>query len=198
MAVETVIRMTLGGGGGATDIALCGTNGSSEWNNSNHFYSRIIVAGGSGGYRTCSADKIPEFCAGGGNWNGSGTSTSPGTQISNASFKKPGFGFGGDGTSASIDSVSSGSDQGCGGGGGWYGGGSCSDGGGCWDCHGGGGSSYVLTNNSYKPTGYTIDSKYYMTNDIMISGNSLMPDVAGTGNETGHSGNGAAKITPVN
>ena len=38
-----------GGGGGATDIALYGTNGSSNWNNTNHLYSRIIVAGGGGG-----------------------------------------------------------------------------------------------------------------------------------------------------
>lgn len=43
-----------GGGGGATDIALYGTNGSTDWNNTNHLYSRIIVAGGGGG--SCNED----------------------------------------------------------------------------------------------------------------------------------------------
>lgn len=38
-----------GSGGGATDIALYGTNNSTIWNNTNHLYSRIIVAGGGGG-----------------------------------------------------------------------------------------------------------------------------------------------------
>ena len=35
-----------GAGGGGTDIALAGTDGSSSWNNSTHLYSRILVAGG--------------------------------------------------------------------------------------------------------------------------------------------------------
>lgn len=40
-------------GGGATDIALYGINKSADWNNSNHLYSRIIVAGGgAGAYRS--------------------------------------------------------------------------------------------------------------------------------------------------
>lgn len=38
-----------GSGGGAADIALYGTNKDTNWNNSNHLYSRIIVAGGGGG-----------------------------------------------------------------------------------------------------------------------------------------------------
>lgn len=37
-----------GSGGGATDISLYGTDGSTDWNNSNHLYSRLIVAGGGG------------------------------------------------------------------------------------------------------------------------------------------------------
>lgn len=35
-----------GAGGGSTDIAICGTVGSTTWNDVNHFKSRIIVAGG--------------------------------------------------------------------------------------------------------------------------------------------------------
>ena len=37
------------GGGGSTDISLYGEDGSTQWNNSDHLYSRIIVAGGGGG-----------------------------------------------------------------------------------------------------------------------------------------------------
>ena len=40
-----------GAGGGATDIALYGTTGNTQWNFSDHFYSRIIVAGGGGAGR---------------------------------------------------------------------------------------------------------------------------------------------------
>lgn len=36
-------------GGGATDIALRGVANSNIWDSENHFYSRIIVAGGGGG-----------------------------------------------------------------------------------------------------------------------------------------------------
>ena len=34
------------GGGGATDMSLQGADNSSEWNESNHLFSRLIVAGG--------------------------------------------------------------------------------------------------------------------------------------------------------
>lgn len=37
------------GGGGSTDISLYGEEGSTNWNNSKHLYSRIIVAGAGGG-----------------------------------------------------------------------------------------------------------------------------------------------------
>ena len=47
----------------------------------------------------------------------------------------------------------------------------------------GGGSGYVNTSK--------------LTSAQTIAGNQSFPNVAGTGNETGHSGNGAAKITPV-
>lgn len=61
-------------------------------------------------------------------------------------------------------------------------------GGGCYTTSGrgcgGGGSGYVNTSK--------------LTSFQTIAGNQSFPNVAGTGNETGHSGNGAAKITPVN
>lgn len=81
-----------------------------------------------------------------------------------------------------------------GGGGGWYGGSGAEDGAGA------GGSGYVYTSStaSNYPNGCLLNSSYYLTNAKTIGGNQPFPNVAGTGNETGHSGNGAAKITPVN
>ena len=101
-----------------------------------------------------------------------------------------------------------------GGGGGWYGGGHGRHPG---SAHsgGGGGSSYISghagclavassTSNSLK-SGCSASSVsvscsqswtgYSFTSTQMIAGNASMPNTAGTGNETGHSGNGYAKIT---
>lgn len=79
-----------------------------------------------------------------------------------------------------------------GGGGGWYGGGA--------ELSGGGGSGYVYTASTASdyPNGCKLDSTFYLTNAQTIAGDQSFPNVDGTGNETGHSGNGAAKITPVN
>lgn len=65
---------------------------------------------------------------------------------------------------------------------------------------GGGGSGYVYTSStaSNYPSGCLLNSSYYLTNAQTIAGNQPFPNVAGTGNEIGHSGNGVAKITPVN
>lgn len=48
---------------------------------------------------------------------------------------------------------------------------------------GGGGSGYVLTSNSSKPSGYVLGSQYYLTNTSMSSGV--------------RSGNGYATITLI-
>lgn len=79
-------------------------------------------------------------------------------------------------------------------GGGWYGGG------GTYGAGAGGGSGYVYTSSTVSnyPSGCLLNSSYYLTNAQTIAGNQSFPNVAGTGNETGHSGNGAAKITPIN
>ena len=81
-----------------------------------------------------------------------------------------------------------------GGGGGWYGGGTSNYG--SYNGGGGGGSGYVLTASSYKPTGYLLGSEYYLSNAQTIGGNQSFP-APGGGNETGHSGNGYARITLV-
>lgn len=77
-----------------------------------------------------------------------------------------------------------------GGGGGWYGGGSS------WYRGAGGGSGYIFTASSSKPTGYLLGSEYYLTNAQTIAGNQSF-SAPGGGNETGHSGNGYARITLV-
>ena len=61
------------------------------------------------------------------------------------------------------------------------------------DRGGGGGSSYILTESSIKPSGYLLDSKYYMTNTVMLSGNTSMPNPNG-GMMIGKTGNGFIRI----
>ena len=85
-----------------------------------------------------------------------------------------------------------------GGGGGWYGGGApgSNDHGGS----GGGGSGYVYTSStaSNYPSGCLLNSSYYLTNAQTIAGNQSFPSPTSSSNETGHSGNGYARITPAN
>lgn len=60
----------------------------------------------------------------------------------------------------------------------------------------GGGSGYVLTDASYKPAGYNVGSAFYLSNARTIAGSQSFPAPDG-GIETGHSGNGYARITLV-
>lgn len=92
----------------------------------------------------------------------------------------PGFGVGGNFYNGAYTY--------CGGGGGWFGGDFGND--------GSGGSGYVLTASSFKPSGYLLGSEYYLTDAQTIAGNAQFP-APGGGNETGHSGNGYARITLV-
>lgn len=59
-----------------------------------------------------------------------------------------------------------------------------------------GGSGYVLTSSSSKPSGYALGSQYYLTNASTKAGNTSF-SAPGGGTETGHSGNGYARITLV-
>lgn len=68
-----------------------------------------------------------------------------------------------------------------GGGGGYYGGASYTQTG---NAHGSGGSGYVNTSK--------------LTSAQTIAGNKSFPSPTSNSNETGHSGNGYARITPVN
>ena len=75
-----------------------------------------------------------------------------------------------------------------GGGGGWYGGGG--------GHAGGGGSGYVYTSStaSNYPSGCQLNSSYYLTDAQTIAGDVSFPAPNG-GTETGHIGNGFARIT---
>ena len=189
-------------GGGATDIRL--TNG--DWDHFNSLKSRIIVAGGGGGFGYSWSVYFPGV---GGGLNGQdaygsriwtfagtgGSQTSGG--IGYESDKYTGlnglFGKGGNGYGNY--------DGGGGGGGGYYGGS-----GGIVDS-GSGGSSFISghtgcnaissssTENNIIHTGQPNHySGYVFTNTVMKAGNESMPSPTG-GTETGHSGNGYCKIT---
>ena len=172
------------GGGGGTDIRV----------NSESLYARVIVAGGGGGNGYGSSGTDANGGYGGGIEGGIGTGSAdnhgmPGTQTSagvypGGSDSEPAsFGVGGGGPTGTV---------GAGGGGGWYGGsfGTRTNG------AGGGGSGYVYTSAtaSNYPTGCLLNSSYYLTDAQTIAGNVtfLAPD--GTA-ETGHSGNGFARIS---
>lgn len=116
----------------------------------------------------------------------SGRGTNAGKQ--NSSGWGGGFGFGGNQDSSSYRYLSGA------GGGGWYGGGYSTSDSDTESVNGsGGGSGFVNTaaNASYRPSGYT---GLLLDSGNTISGDNMHPNISG-GTETGHSGNGYAKIT---
>lgn len=82
---------------------------------------------------------------------------------------------------------------------GWYGGsGTVPDSSADDDRGGGGGSGFVWTSStaSNVPSGYSVPTKYYLTNAATYAGNTSFESTSG-GTETGHSGNGYARITLI-
>lgn len=63
---------------------------------------------------------------------------------------------------------------------------------------GGGGSGFVWNSGSASnvPSGYSVSSSYYLTDAVTYAGNTSFSSTSG-GTETGHSGNGYARITLV-
>lgn len=164
------------GGGGATDIRLTG----------NTLYHRVIVAGGGGGADngggTLNGADDGSGGYGGGTTGGKGltegvASLAAGTQTTGYAFGS-GQTYGGD------------YDIG-GGGGGWYGGRCATSG---TNSGGGGGSGFVYTGQANPVSGYKLSSSYAMTNAKTVAGNQAFPATS-SGNETGHKGNGYARIT---
>ena len=124
-----------------------------------------------------------------GSGGGGGTQTTGGVGGSNNAGT---FGQGGQGLTASGG-------YGGAGGGGWYGGGgSIPDYSGDDDRGGGGGSGYVYTSStaSSYPSGCLLNSSYYLTNAITVTGNTQFLSPTGS-NETGHTGNGYIRITVI-
>ena len=190
------------GGGGATDFRLVGGN----WNDNAGLYSRILVAGGGGGRHGNNYEGVTYVGNDGGglnapNINACGYNVVGASQTAGGSSPYGGgvavgsFGFANANMMSNICSVggwnggAAGADNWANGGagGGWYGG--CTS----W-CTSTGGSGYVYTSSSYVPPGYTPALTYQMTNDVLIAGNTIMPNPLG-GTMTGNSGNGVAKIT---
>ena len=188
------------GGGGATDIRLI----DGTWDNIFSLASRIIVAGAGGGANDYgaggNAGTIKGFDGVSDSDNTCGTiiRASGGSQTSGGTGLVPGsFGKGG------SKSSSQGDRDGGGGGGGYYGGGKGSD------CHssGAGGSSYVSghidciainepnSDGTITRSGSSVHySNLYFHNPIMRDGASSFLSPNGV-SETGHSGDGAIKIT---
>ena len=184
------------GGGGGTDIRV----------NGGTLYDRIIVAGGGGGAGISYGSANPAGCGGGayggdGYYNyvsgsyvtganrsgGGATPTQGGISWNSITSTRGTFGQGGDAYNYSCG----------GGGGGWYGGGGAYDSDSDSDGrYGGGGSGYVWTSStaSNAPSGYNVSSDYYLTGAQTIAGNTSFT-APGGGTETGHTGNGYARIT---
>lgn len=183
-------RDNYNGGGGGTDFRI----------GSDSLYARVIVAGGGGS--DGATNKTGMY--GGGTSGGStserygdggqgGTATSGGAGYSSGANTPGSFGKGGQGYNRS-------SGYGGAGGGGWYGGaGSYPDSSGDDDRGGGGGSGYVYTSStaSNYPSGCLLNSSYYLSNASTTAGNASMPATT-SGTETGHSGDGYARITNMN
>lgn len=196
-----------GAGGGGTDIRI----------NTDSLYARVIVAGGGGGAYSYNSIYNADGGAGGGTsgvngsyysssysaWVGkAGTQTSGGAQATGSSTNYYGdagtFGVGGD-TGRKYNSTSYYSNGA--GGGGWYGGsaaGNYSSSSRTRAAGGGGGSGYVYTSSTAAnyPSGCLLNSNYYMTSASTHAGNTSFESTSG-GTETGHSGNGYAKVTYV-
>ena len=186
------------GGGGASDIRIA----------QNSLYSRVIVAGGGGGCGIASGNVTPAGC-GGGIYGGDGYyNYTDGSASQRTGQARCGGGAGPDyagvtwstGSTASFGQGSNASGYSCGGGGGgWYGGAGAYDNDSDADGrYGGGGSGYVYTSSTVSnyPSGCLLNETYYLTDAQTIAGNTSFTSPTGS-NETGHSGNGYARITAV-
>lgn len=172
------------GGGGGTDIRI----------NDTSVYSRVIVAGGGGG-SSSNDDRTTKY--GGGKIGGCAIDGGGGEQTSGGSASKMTAGTFATGASTTTNGSNYKHGSG-GGGGGWYGGGACSTYSDStnYRSYNGGGSGYVYTAGtmfSY-PSGCLLNSSYYLADAQTIAGNASFPAPSG-GRETGHSGNGFARIT---
>lgn len=195
------------GGGGGTDIRI-GTDS---------LYARVIVAGGggsdgatnkkgmygggeTGGSSIESYTAYSSYCGKGGTQTYSGfnsaytikTQTTTGLNSNTLENYAGGFGFGGGGVCLN-------SGYGGAGGGGWYGGsGNVPDSSGDDDRGGGGGSGYIYTEDtaSNYPSGCLLNNTHYLSSASTIAGDTSFTSPSGV-LETGHTGDGYIRITPI-
>ena len=143
-------RATYKGGGGGSDIRI----------GSNSLYARVIVAAGGG------SDGATNKAGGPGGVDTSlAGSTSYGSVLNNGTF-----GVGGEGQYASSGYAGAG-------GGGWYGGSGCKPDSSVDDDRGGyGGTSYVYTSStaSSYPSGFLLNSEYYLSDTNRVECNPLL------------------------
>ncbi|MEG2322301.1 MAG: glycine-rich protein [Bacilli bacterium] len=191
------------GGGGATDIRFVEGTLTVLASDSNVYTSyvggidslksRVIVAGGGSGFGTGNGTAnhgggINGMGSYGGLVNGVVTRniTCCGGYDSGHTFAN--FGYGG--YTTSINTMA----HIVGGGGGWYGGNFGSND----EASGGSGFIWTSSNINNVPSGYSVTSKYYLTEAVTTAGNSSMPTHDGVSTMTGNRGNGYAKITFLN
>lgn len=180
------------GGGGGTDIRI----------GVNSFRSRVIVAGGGGGSGCYYTNYRYSGGYGGGTTGGIGGqySTSYRAGVGGSQTARGSSYYGSTANSSTYGNLAVfghgafyKSTYACaGGGGGWYGGGYG------WRSSGGGGSGYVYTAStaSNNPVPTFLDSKFQLTDASIAAGNTTFVGTSGS-NETGHAGNGYARITVI-
>lgn len=174
------------GGGGGTDIRVGQDN----------LYARVIVAGGGGGSASNGDEGAKKY--GGGLDGGCEVSAYQAHQTPSTGSTNVNFGTFGQGGAATTEGGNYKYGSG-GGGGGWYGGATSnrySDSETTLRAYNGGGSGYVYTADTATnyPSGCLLNSSYYLTEAQTIAGNTSFPSPNG-GTETGHEGNGYARIT---
>lgn len=134
--------------------------------------SRILVAAGGGGNAVFSGYGAPGYTYGGGKYGsaimeGSKAYQQPDALLSASQTDGYAFGQGMDGIKKTGGAY--GSEGAGGGGGGWFGGYSVKYSVDYSDIPGSGGSSYALTDDSWKPYGYVPTSHYHLTHTSLVS-----------------------------
>lgn len=172
-----------GGGGGATHIAKAAPSSGTDYQL--YYYSSnqddvLLVAGGGGGASWQSTGGYGGGTTGGRGVNPSGIGSGgyAGAQTGRASSGNYAAGIFGRGANGSGAGDGNGV---AGGGGGWYGGGACKSTSTAGYNSAGGGSGHV-------------NSSQFSESTILAGNKATIPNIAGTGTETGHSGNGHARI----
>ena len=187
-------------GGGATDIRIGGTT----------YYNRVIVAGGGGGSGGRAGASYQSTGGAGGGSSGVDGTSSEATTYPGAGASQTTGGAAATFSGTAVTGTQTAGSFGTGGIGGALTNGNYGAGGGgrrmVWrrpEAHivleaEAGGSGFVWTSSTAAnvPSGYLVSTVYYLIDASTIDGNTSFESTSG-GAETGHSGNGYAKITPI-